>query len=86
MNITVVIATYNRQASLLGLLEDLAAQSGGKVFTPENAAELAELLTNQSVAHIERHEQKLYQWWAMLAVLVALLTLEWVGRKVAGLP
>jgi hypothetical protein len=68
------------------LLDDLAVQSGGKVFTPEDASELVKLLTNQSVPYVERHEQRLWQWWVMLAVVVALLTLEWVGRKFSGLP
>ena len=68
------------------VLEDLARRSGGKVFTPEDAARLAELLVGQSVPHVERHEQRLWQWWGMLAAVVVLLTLEWVGRKLAGLP
>jgi hypothetical protein len=68
------------------LLEEIAAQSGGRVFTPENADELIERLVNQSVAHTERHEQKLWQWWVLLVLVLALLTLEWAGRKLAGLP
>jgi hypothetical protein len=68
------------------LLEDLAVKSGGKVFTPEESGELADLLRNQSVPHVERHEQELYRWWVMLALVVGLLTLEWAGRKLAGLP
>jgi hypothetical protein len=38
------------------------------------------------VAHTEHHEQRLWQWWVMLAVVVGLLTVEWAGRKLAGLP
>lgn len=68
------------------LLEELAAKSGGKVFAPENAAELAELLTRQTVPHVEHHEQRLWQWWVLLALVLSLLTLEWIGRKWAGLP
>ena len=29
---------------------------------------------------------RLWQWWPMLVLLLVLLTLEWVGRKWAGLP
>ena len=68
------------------LLDDLALQSGGRVFTPEDASELRHLLARQSVPHVEHHEQRLWQWWGMLVLVVALLTLEWAGRKLAGLP
>jgi hypothetical protein len=68
------------------LLEELAVKSGGKVFTPEDAGELVTLLANQGIPHVEHHEQRIYQWWVILAAVVGLLTLEWVGRKLAGLP
>jgi hypothetical protein len=68
------------------LLEEIAAQSGGKVFTPEDAGELVDLLVKQSVPYSERHEQKLWQWWVLAALVLAFLTVEWVGRKLAGLP
>jgi hypothetical protein len=68
------------------LLQEIAAQSGGKVFTPEDAGQLVELLVHQSVPYIERHEQKLWQWWVLLVIVLAFLTLEWAGRKLAGLP
>ena len=68
------------------LLEELASKSGGKVFTPENAGELASLLAKQSVPYVEHFEQRLWQWWVVLVLVVSLLTLEWVGRKLAGLP
>jgi hypothetical protein len=68
------------------LLEELASKSGGKVFTPEDASELADLLAAQTVPYVEHYEQRLWQWWVVLVVVVSLLTLEWVGRKLAGLP
>jgi hypothetical protein len=68
------------------LLEEIAARSGGKVFTPEDASQLVDLLVNQSVAHSERNEQKLWQWWVLLVLVLTLLTIEWAGRKLAGLP
>ncbi len=68
------------------LLEELAAKSGGKVFTPEDAGELVDLLVNQSVSHSERYEQKLWQWWVVLVLVLAFLTIEWTARKWAGLP
>ncbi len=68
------------------LLEEIAAKSGGKVFAAEDAGALVELLAKKTVPHVERHEQRLWQWWGMLALVVGLLTLEWAGRKLAGLP
>jgi hypothetical protein len=68
------------------LLEEIAAESGGRVFTPEDAGDLVDLLVKQSVAYSERYEQKLWQWWVMLVLVLALLTIEWTGRKWAGLP
>jgi hypothetical protein len=68
------------------LLEELAAKSGGKLFTPEDAAKLVELLKQKSVTHTERTENRLWQWWVTLVVLMALLTVEWVARKCVGLP
>jgi hypothetical protein len=68
------------------LLEELAAKSGGKVFTPENALDLIALLNQQIVTREHYDELRLWQWWVMLVVLLSLLTVEWVARKWAGLP
>jgi hypothetical protein len=68
------------------VLEDLAAKSGGKVFAPEEAGELAELLVKKSVPHAEHNEQRVYQWWVFLTLVVLLMTIEWAVRKWAGLP
>ncbi|MBY0231452.1 MAG: hypothetical protein K2W96_19380 [Gemmataceae bacterium] len=68
------------------LLDDLAASSGGRVFLAHEAGELRDLVAAKTRTLVERHDQKLYQWWGMLALVVALLTLEWAARKWAGLP
>jgi hypothetical protein len=68
------------------LLRELAATSGGKMFMPEEASELLHLLHQQTVTHTDRYEQPLHRWWPTLVLLLVLLTLEWVGRKWAGLP
>jgi hypothetical protein len=68
------------------LLEEVARNSGGKVFTPLEIEELEHLLVTHGVPHVEHHESKLWQWWGILALVVALLTVEWVLRKMAGLP
>ena len=76
----------NELALNLPLLEELAAKSGGKVFTPETSAGLAELLKQRQATRTERTEMKLWRSWPTLLLFVALLTLEWAGRKWAGLP
>jgi hypothetical protein len=73
-------------ATNLPLLEEIAAKSGGMVFTADNAAELAELLNQRSAVREFRTETKLWEWWPTLAVFLGLLTMEWLARKWAGLP
>jgi hypothetical protein len=68
------------------LLEDLAVQSGGQVFTAEDVGQLAERLKRGGIEQVEHHEQRLWQWSGFLVLVVLLLTLEWVARKMAGLP
>jgi hypothetical protein len=68
------------------LRQDLAAKSGGKAFAAENAGALLELLTKQSITHTDHFELQLWQWWGTLALFLVLLTVEWVARKMAGLP
>ena len=45
-----------------------------------------ELLTRQEKAHVERAEHRLWEWWPTLALVLVLLTAEWVVRKWVGLP
>jgi hypothetical protein len=79
------------------LLKNLAFESQkekGKVetvkdarwYTAENAGNLIDKLVNDSVPRTHHFEQHLWQWWVLLALVVVLLSLEWVGRKLAGLP
>jgi hypothetical protein len=68
------------------LLEELAAKSGGQVFAAENTAGLVEALSKRAVVREERAENRLWQWWVMLVLVLSLLTAEWAGRKFAGLP
>jgi hypothetical protein len=73
-------------ATNLPLLEEIAAKSGGKVFMPENAAELADLLAQKTAVREYRTDTKLWEAWPTLILFLALLTLEWLARKWAGLP
>ena len=77
----------NELALNLPLLEELAAKSGGKVFTPETSAGSRRIAqTAAGDADGAGAETKLWRSWPTLLLFVALLTLEWAGRKWAGLP
>jgi hypothetical protein len=69
-----------------GLLEELAAASGGKVFRADEAAEILRLLQERQSAQTRQESQPLWQWWGLLVLLLVLLSAEWLGRKLAGLP
>jgi hypothetical protein len=68
------------------LLEELAAKTEGKVFTPDEAEQLLQLLISRGKPHTDHYAQRLWEWWVFLVLIVALLTVEWVARKFAGLP
>ena len=72
------------------LLESLASASKGEVIEPEDVGRLAERLASQVQTRERRDEQKVWEdmplVWYVLGVILTLLTLEWVSRKLAGLP
>jgi hypothetical protein len=68
------------------LLEDLAQRSGGQVFEPEGAGELVERLKKAISTRQFRNETRLWRSWWTLLVFLLLLTVEWVTRKMVGLP
>jgi hypothetical protein len=68
------------------LLEELATKTGGKVFTPDEAEALVQLLIARGKPHTDHYAQRLWEWWVLLALIVGMLTAEWVARKFAGLP
>jgi hypothetical protein len=69
------------------LLKELAVKNGtGKVYTPEDAAEVVDLLGRKAMTVTEVDDDKLWQSWWTLALVLALLTAEWVVHKWIGLP
>ena len=67
-------------------LRAIAEASGGRVFEPHETAELAaEFLNAEQTAQI-REETNLWDHWSMMLVFFGLMTLEWVVRKLNGLP
>ena len=68
------------------LLDEIAKSTGGKVYTPDEVAELIEKLSAQ-VAKVEMNtEYPARKSWLTLVIVLALLSLEWGLRKWAGLP
>jgi hypothetical protein len=72
------------------LLEDLATRSKGEVIAPDQIDHLADRLVSQVITRERREDEKLWQdapvVWVTLGLILLLLTMEWVGRKMAGLP
>jgi hypothetical protein len=73
------------------LLRDLAGQSGGRVLTPQSAEEIVSLLDRQTQTEASL-PAPLPFWrhpalpWLLFGALLGLLSLEWLTRKLAGLP
>jgi hypothetical protein len=69
------------------LLQNLADKSGSrKVYTLDTAREIIDNVERKEEAVIEAPPKPLWEWWPTLVVILGLLTMEWVGRKWAGLP
>ncbi len=68
------------------LLERLAADTGGRFYTPSTAASLPEDLTYLGRGITVLEQKDLWDMPAALAALVALLGAEWFLRRRAGLP
>lgn len=68
------------------LLRTLSQRTGGKTLEPQNLAELRDLLPNRELTVAgEPDIQTLWDRPIVLAVLIVLLTLEWVGRRLIRL-
>jgi hypothetical protein len=68
------------------LLEELATKSGGKALAPEDAMEVVELLSKKVITREQLVETRLWETWGMLFLFLFLVTVEWVVRKLVGLP
>jgi hypothetical protein len=64
------------------LLADLARQTGGAVLAPGELAKLAELLPRREVRTLGiAREITLWDRWYWLAIIISLLTAEWLVRR-----
>ena len=65
-------------------MRKLAEATGGKFYREEDLQRLPDEVTSQYAAFSRRDETTLWNWKAM-ALLIGLLTLEWVVRKLNSL-
>lgn len=68
------------------LLETIADFTKGRLLLPHELAELPQIFHGVSESTTLRSEQSLWDSWPLLLLFFTLLTLEWVLRKVNGLP
>jgi len=68
------------------LLEQMAAQSQGRLYTPDRMPELLRQITDPLRQDSEREEVELWNHWLVMLLFFGLLFVEWVIRKVNGLP
>ncbi|MDP1589138.1 MAG: hypothetical protein Q8M07_15410, partial [Prosthecobacter sp.] len=87
-----VLAPPAEQESLAAdpeFLRELADATGGRVWQPAQAAELAKHLLTPPPDHAQEREKAIWhplwpQWW-LLTPLILLLALEWWSRRRLGL-
>ncbi|MEX0716763.1 MAG: hypothetical protein WD066_09255 [Planctomycetaceae bacterium] len=68
------------------LLMQFGIASGGRMFYPDELARLPPLLRSPELTQTLREETPLWDHWTLMLVFFGLLTIEWVVRKLNGLP
>jgi hypothetical protein len=66
------------------LLASLAEETGGRVLPPDDLSELSRL-RNRSIETPNPLSERIWDTPLAFALLLLLLTAEWIGRKIAGL-
>jgi hypothetical protein len=68
------------------LLTRIAEASGGKLFLPDETEKLPEMFVSAEEQARLRQEVPLWDHWLLMLAFFALMTGEWVVRKLNGLP
>ncbi|MCA9115566.1 MAG: hypothetical protein KDA79_10795, partial [Planctomycetaceae bacterium] len=68
------------------LPDQIALLTGGRVLTPDQARQLPELLSGEDEQLSHRDDVSLWDHWLLLPLFFLLLSVEWVVRKLNGLP
>jgi hypothetical protein len=90
---TILPPDHGEMADLAGnpaFLESLAGESKGKVLKAEDAGSLPDILSRSIDQNERRVDQRLWRdpplVWFTLGILLTLLSVEWLVRRLAGLP
>jgi len=67
------------------LLERIAGAGGGRAFLPEEVGDVAARIATTRREQVIRSELSLWDDWPLLALAAAIVTIEWLLRKRAGL-
>ncbi|HSK64770.1 MAG TPA: glutamine amidotransferase [Pyrinomonadaceae bacterium] len=85
----VLVSDLNREyysaAQNSDLLKRIAAETGGKYYTPEQTQSLLDDLTYRQTPYSERVTKDLWDMPVNFMVLIGLLSAEWFQRKLEGL-
>lgn len=68
------------------LLQQIADVSHGRLFLADQLADLPPLLRHPSLVTTTREDLELWDHWLVMLLFFILLTVEWVVRKLNGLP
>lgn len=68
------------------LLQQIADASGGRVFNADEVDEIVDMFSNKDETQTKTIETPLWDHWSMMILFFVLLTLEWLIRKLNGLP
>ncbi len=68
------------------LLQQIADASGGRVFNANEVDQIAEMFMDKNQTETEETKTELWDHWIMMLVFFGLLTVEWIVRKLNGLP
>ena len=58
----------------------------GRVFHPDEIGEIPDLFRDPTAAVVLREETVLWDTWGVIVLFFGLMTVEWVVRKLNGLP
>ena len=67
------------------MLQTLAAETGGRVIPPDELGGLADLLPNRSVRTINPLTERIWDTPLAFALVLLVITGEWIGRKLIRL-
>ena len=67
-------------------LAEIARATNGRLFGAGDASELPKVFERATESVSEHKQVTIWNHWIVLAILLALLSTEWVLRKLNGLP